>query len=79
MPFSAPYLSCMYYPSNTNKEEDVDKVVDSILEKQQLSTEDKSEIDSYFYKLYGLTYDEVLIVDPETPITREKYEDKNNL
>lgn len=22
---------------------------------------------------YGLTYDEVLIVDPETPITREKY------
>ena len=22
---------------------------------------------------YGLTYDEVLIVDPETPITREEY------
>ena len=26
------------------------------------------------YHLYGLTYDEVLIVDPETPITREEYE-----
>lgn len=31
------------------------------------------------YHLYGLTYDEVLIVDPETPITREEYEkDANN-
>ena len=26
------------------------------------------------YKLYGLTYDEVLIVDPETSISREDYE-----
>ena len=26
------------------------------------------------YHLYGLTYDEVLIVDPEIPITREEYE-----
>ena len=28
----------------------------------------------FFYHLYGLTYDEVLIVDPETPISREEYE-----
>ena len=26
-----------------------------------------------FYQLYNLTYDEVLIVDPETPITRDEY------
>ena len=32
------------------------------------------EIDNKVYHLYGLTYDEVLIVDPETPITREEYE-----
>jgi hypothetical protein len=31
-------------------------------------------IDLLVYHLYGLTYDEVLIVDPETPITREEYE-----
>ena len=31
-------------------------------------------IDMIIYHLYGLTYDEVLIVDPETPITREEYE-----
>lgn len=26
------------------------------------------------YHLYGLTYDEVLIVAPETPISRDEYE-----
>lgn len=31
-------------------------------------------IDLLVYHLYGLTYDEVLIIDPETPITREEYE-----
>ena len=31
------------------------------------------QIDFLVYHLYGLTYDEVLIVDPETPITREQY------
>lgn len=30
--------------------------------------------DRLVYHLYSLTYDEVLIVDPETPITREEYE-----
>ena len=34
----------------------------------------ESEIDRLVYHFYGLTYDEVLIVDPETPITREEYE-----
>lgn len=33
-----------------------------------------NEIDLRVYKLYGLTYDEVLIVDSETPISREEYE-----
>lgn len=36
-----------------------------------------SKIDVIIYHLYGLTYDEVLIVDPQTPITREKYEATN--
>ena len=33
-----------------------------------------SKIDFLVYHLYGLTYDEVLIVDPETSITRDEYE-----
>lgn len=34
----------------------------------------KPKIDHVVYHLYDLTYDEVLIIDPETPITREEYE-----
>lgn len=33
-----------------------------------------NKIDLLLYHLYGLTYDEVLIVDPQTTITREEYE-----
>ena len=32
------------------------------------------EIDLMVYRLYGLTYDEVLVVDPGTAVTREEYE-----
>lgn len=35
---------------------------------------EEHQIDLLVYHLYGLTYDEVLIVDPQTPITREEYE-----
>lgn len=31
-------------------------------------------IDNIVFHIYGLTYDEVLIVDPQTPITRKEYE-----
>ena len=34
----------------------------------------ENEIDKNVYHLYGLTYDEILIVDHETLITREEYE-----
>ena len=54
--------------------------IDNIITKIDSSIEDQAEdvntIDQQVYRLYGLTYDEVLIVDPETPITREEYEKK---
>ena len=34
----------------------------------------EAEIDFLVYKLYGVSYDEVLVVDPGTGITREEYE-----
>ena len=37
------------------------------------TSKEETAIDLLVYHLYGLTYDEVLIVDPETSITREKY------
>lgn len=33
-----------------------------------------TRINLLVYHLYGLTYDEVLIVDPNPPFTREEYE-----
>ncbi|MCK9281782.1 MAG: Eco57I restriction-modification methylase domain-containing protein [Melioribacteraceae bacterium] len=53
-------------------------LVDQILEIKRANpeantTEIEWEIDLLVYKLYDLTYDEVLIVDPETSITREVY------
>ena len=39
--------------------------------------DDDRQIDLFVYHLYDLTYDEILIVDPKTPITREEY-DKTN-
>ena len=40
------------------------------------SKQQEINIDFIAYQLYGLTYDEILIVDPETPITRDEYESK---
>lgn len=59
----------------------IDEKVSRILSAKQSdpsadTTAMENEIDFMVYKLYGLTYDELLVVDPETPITREQYEAK---
>lgn len=58
------------------------KVSKKVLTKKKtnLSTDTsalENQIDFLVYHLYGLTYDEVLIVDPETPISRDEYESYN--
>ena len=42
------------------------------------TTSYEQEIDKTVFHLYGLTYDEVLIVDPNPPFTREEYVGKLN-
>lgn len=37
----------------------------------------ENQIDNIVYHLYDLTYDEVLIIDPQTPISREEYKSFN--
>jgi hypothetical protein len=69
-------------PFSTVNQQPVVDLVDRILNaKRNNSNADISlleqQIDHLVYHLYGLTYDEVLIVDPETPITREEYEKSN--
>ena len=52
-------------------------LVHEVMEKHQKGDSSQATeliIDLLVYHLYGLTYDEVLIVDPETPITREEYD-----
>ena len=46
--------------------------------KQEIAKKDQ-EIDMQVYHLYGLTYEDVLIVDPKTAIAREDYEGIQNL
>lgn len=58
----------------------ISKCVTEILlgKKQNADTTSlENQIDFLVYHLYGLTYDEVLKVDPETPISREEYEAYN--
>lgn len=60
------------------KQQPIIDLVEQILEKKKAdsqadTTELEQEIDLLVYKLYDLTYDEVLIVDPETSISREVY------
>ncbi len=38
----------------------------------------ENKIDNIVYHLYNLTYDEVLIVDPQTPISHEEYKSLND-
>lgn len=37
----------------------------------------ENQIDNIVYHLYDLTHDEVLIVDPQTPISSEEYKSLN--
>lgn len=53
----------------------VDQILSAKKENPQADTREmEQEIDFLVYKLYGLSYDEILIVDPRTPITIEEYE-----
>lgn len=48
------------------------------LSQKAIDLEDNNEIlnliDMMVYKLYNLEYEDILIIDPETPISREEYE-----
>lgn len=53
------------------------KLVDQVLEnkKQNLDTTDlETKIDIMVYKLYELTYDEVLVVEPEFSLSKQEYD-----
>ncbi len=56
----------------------VDEILKAKRENKDSSIEEQ-KIDMLIYHLYGLTYNEMLIVDPQTSITREEYEKGDTL
>lgn len=61
-------------PKDAFYDDKLDTCVLTLLESHGKNEDAMSQLDMILYHLYGLTYDEVLIVDPDTPITREEYE-----
>lgn len=58
-------------------QEKVSIIVDSIINGIKHNSDIKVlelQLDTYIYHLYNLTYDEVLVIDPEVLINREEYE-----
>ena len=76
----AEYLKQLRVPvSCATVQTQLETLVSEILEKKKVNlaadtTSLENKIDFLVYHLYGLTYDEVLIVDPNLPFTREEYE-----
>ena len=68
------------YPEDTLKSRLLELVEETISTLRHDPSSDtssiESEIDLLVYHLYALTYDEVKIVDPEVPITKEEYENQ---
>ncbi len=74
----AEYLKQLRVPCVDNSK--ITSLADHILSSKRENptadtSSDEQEIDRLVYHLYGLTYEEVKVVDPETPITKEEYEE----
>lgn len=72
------YVERIPIPYNVNFiNKNFNELVDKILSKKSNSedtTIEENQIDLMVYKLYELTYDEVLVVDEQPPYSREEYE-----
>ena len=68
----------MCIPTDLVKSTIIIELVDEIIKGNKSIQENMNLINLYLYKLCDLTYDEVLIIDPQTPITREGYETMDN-
>ena len=44
-----------------------------------LSIEHRTEIDKNIYRMYGLSYEDILVIDPETTITEEEYNRRDQI
>lgn len=69
------YLEQIPIPSTSNKDvADCALAINNAIESGDDATELLDRLDYLVYKLYGLSFDEIQVIDPETSLTREKYE-----
>lgn len=70
------YIFPLYVPQiPSHQQKPFENLVDKILIKKERgedTTKEEQQIDLMVYKLYQLTYDEIKIVDPEFPLTKEE-------
>ena len=79
--FSRDMVESLPMPILSGNENSIISKVDAIIKAKSADINAdtsilESEIDRLVYQLYGLNYDEVLIIDPTPPFTREEYERK---
>ena len=68
------YLEQIPIPSNDNDDvADCAFAISNALKRGEDATELLNRLDYIVYKLYGLSYNDILIIDPETTITEEEY------
>lgn len=61
--------------ASKQQQQSIEALVSRIIDKEGTDTSDLEDmIDLNVYKLYNLTYDDVLVIDPETAITREEFD-----
>ena len=78
--YDIPYLSQIPIPTiSINQIDKIKNIVENIIEKKkkgEFTLDLEQQIDNLVYKLYALTYDEVLVVEPEFSerMSREVYE-----
>lgn len=72
-------IGAIHIPNNQNKPDHITPLVKNILSAKKKNphidtTKWEEEIDEWVYVLYGLSYDEVKIVDPNFRLSQEAYE-----
>ncbi len=74
------YLEQIPIPSNDNGDvADCAFAISNALKRGEDATELLNRLDYIVYKLYGLSYNDILIIDPETTITEEEYNRRDQI
>lgn len=72
-----PLLAIPIYKPSNREQSVIAKIVDKIISLKSKGEDTKDleqQIDNMVFRLYGLTYEEVKVIDQEFPLSKEEYE-----